>query len=57
MCVLVSIGVKAMVEKRFDTFEDEKEISAMIKSLQSKTIEYMTSPNAWEFETISDIKS
>ena len=40
-----------MVEKRYDTFEDEKEIAKMIQSLQSKTMEYMTSPNAWEFDT------
>lgn len=40
-----------MVERLYDTFENEKEIAKMIKSLQSKTMEYMTSPNAWEFDT------
>ena len=40
-----------MLQNRFDTFEYEKEISKMIQSLQSKTKEYITSPNAWEFDT------
>ena len=40
--------------QRYDTFEDEKEIAKMIQSLQSKTMEYMTSPNAWEFQTMPD---
>ena len=40
-----------MMMERFDTFEDEKAFEQMIKSMQSKTMEYMTSPNAWEFDT------
>ena len=43
-----------MTSEHYDTFEDEKELSKMIKSLQSKTMEYMTSPNAWEFQTDVD---
>lgn len=40
-----------MTSEHFDTFEDEKAFAMMIKSMQSKTMEYMTSPNAWEFDT------
>ena len=43
---------KMITAQRYDTFEDEKEIAKMIQSLQSKTKEYMTSPNAWEFQTM-----
>ncbi|MBR6126499.1 hypothetical protein IKQ21_02325 [bacterium] len=42
--------------QRYDTFEDEKEIEKIIQSLQSKTMEYITSPNAWEFQTMPDEK-
>ncbi len=35
---------------RFDTFEDEKEITELIKLLQEQCSEYMKGPDAWEFE-------
>ena len=39
-----------MAISRFDTFEDEKEITELIKQLQQQCAEYMKSPDAWEFE-------
>ena len=39
-----------MLVSRYDTFEDEKEITEMVTKLQSKTLDYMTSPEAWEFD-------
>ena len=40
-----------MIINRFDTFEDEKEISEMINKMQSQSIKYMQQPDAWEFHT------
>ncbi len=37
------------MENRFDTFEDEQEITELIKQLQEQTVEYMKRPDAWEF--------
>ena len=37
-----------MYVTRFDTFENETEISRMIKSLQEKSIEYMNQVDEWE---------
>ena len=45
-----------MVVSRFDTFEDETELSKMIKNLQAKSIEYMQQVEEWEkpLETSSE---
>ena len=42
---------------RFDTFEDESELSEMIKNFQSKSIEYMSQVDEWEKPVKKDIKS
>ncbi len=39
-----------MLLERYDTFEDEKEINEIVQKLQAKTMDYMTSPDAWEFD-------
>ena len=36
---------------RFDTFENEAEISKMIQTLQSKSIEYMKIQDPWDLPT------
>lgn len=33
---------------RFDTFENEVEISKMIKTLQDNSIEYLKLPDPWD---------
>ncbi len=38
------------MNNRFDTFENEKEIEELIKSLQAESIKYMKQPDAWEFD-------
>lgn len=37
-----------MYMTRFDTFEDETELSKMIKKLQAKSIEYIQQVDEWE---------
>ena len=36
------------MSNHFDTFENEVEISRMIKTLQAKSIDYMKRHDAWE---------
>ena len=36
---------------KFDTFENEAEISQMIKTLQSKSIEYLKIQDPWDTPT------
>ena len=36
---------------KFDTFENEAEISKMIQTLQSKSIEYMKIQDPWDLPT------
>ena len=38
------------MNNRFDTFENEKEIEELIKSLQAESIKYMKQPDAREFD-------
>ena len=51
LCFLSFVKETTMNAAKYDVFENEKEISKMIQSLQSKTKEYISSPNAWEFDT------
>jgi len=44
---LKNVGVTMSVCK-FDTFENETEISQMIQTLQSKSIEYMKIQDPWD---------
>ena len=41
---------------RFDTFENEVEISQMIKTLQDKSIEYLKLQDPWDRATTCPIK-
>ena len=41
---------------RFDTFENEAEISQMIKKLQDKSIEYLKIQDPWDKTTSCPIK-
>ena len=41
---------------RFDTFENEVEISQMIKKLQDNSIEYLKLQDPWDRVTICPIK-
>ena len=35
---------------RIDTFEDEKEITELVKMLQKQCVEAMRRPDTWEFD-------
>ncbi len=45
-----------MLLNRFDTFEDEKEITALIKKLQEQCVEAMQRPDTWEFNCLEEQK-
>ena len=39
----------------YDTFEDEKEISKLIKKLQSESIKHMKRHDAWEVPSMDNV--
>ncbi len=45
-----------MLLDRFDTFEDEKEITTLIKKLQEQCVEAMQRPDTWEFNCSEERK-
>ena len=56
VCLLSKkVGVSMSV-CRFDTFENEVEISQMIKKLQDNSIEYLTLQDPWDRVTTCPIK-
>ena len=53
---MVKVFIKggSMTSARYDTFENETELEAMIKDLQSRSIDYMKRPDAWEVSEMTD---
>ena len=43
-----------MTSMRYDTFENETEIEAIIQKLQSMSIDYMQRPDAWEVSEMTN---
>lgn len=43
-----------MTLDRIDTFEDEEEITELIKMLQKQCLEAMQRPDTWEFNSSED---
>ena len=58
MCVYYSkkVGVSMSLCK-FDTFENEVEMTQLIKKLQSNSIEYLKLQDPWDKATSDPIKS
>ena len=56
MFIILKIVGVSMSVCRFDTFENEVEISQMIKKLQDKSIEYLKIQDPWDRATTCPIK-
>ena len=48
VCIIEKITGVSMSVCKFDTFENEAEISQLIKSLQDRSIEYLKLQDPWD---------